>query len=58
MSGEISHYRLEQHCLCKDGQSIRVGLIANLIRNREQKPAYWLTMIENIGSDRTQGVSL
>lgn len=57
MSGEISRYRLEQNYLGKDGQIIPVNLIANLIRNREGKPAYWLTMIENAGSGKTQGSS-
>lgn len=48
LSGEISHYHLEKRYLHKNGQTIWALLSTSLVRDRQHRPLYFVSQLQEI----------
>ncbi|MBL7479331.1 GGDEF domain-containing protein [Legionella bononiensis] len=52
LTGEISSYSMEKRYIKKDGSVIWILLSGSLIRNHENKPLYFIALIQNIDAQK------
>lgn len=48
IEGQIEWYRAEIRLIRRDGDPVWVQITASLVRDAEDRPAYWITMVENL----------
>lgn len=53
LAGEIQNYNLEKRYLHKDGSSIWISLSVSLVKNAEDQPKYFISVIEDISRRKT-----
>ncbi|CAM2812111.1 GGDEF domain-containing protein [Legionella worsleiensis] len=52
LAGEINSYHLEKRYIKKDGSIIWILLSGSLIRNKENKPLYFIAQVQNIDAQK------
>ncbi len=53
LAGEISTYSIEKRYICKDNSIVWINLTVSLVKNIDEEPEYFISVIEDI-SDRKQ----
>lgn len=53
VAGEISHYALEKRYIRKDGSLTWANLTVSLVRNQQNEPSYFISVIEDINQRKT-----
>ncbi|PHN95871.1 diguanylate cyclase, partial [Tenacibaculum discolor] len=52
LAGDITHYSMEKRYLRKDGQIIWIHLSVALVRDDENKPLFFISVIQNIDQSK------
>ena len=48
LAGEVPSYSMEKRYFCKDGSILWVNLNVTLVRDKQEKPEYFIAIVENI----------